>query len=168
MGWFISWKTLLKWMIWGVPLFLETPNSKGPIVFFFPGWFLSVLPWEMGPQTFEHIHTKGAEWISSHEYNGDVCFILKKRWISFFQSFTLVYWSYLMVRSELQKFVGNPMEFNNHVLDGFIPCVMNLQLLNRNYITLVFQAILQSYRSWVHRSLEPLKAFSSGGVKGGH
>ena len=24
-GWFISWKILLKWMIWGVPLFLETP-----------------------------------------------------------------------------------------------------------------------------------------------
>ena len=26
-GWFISWKTLLKWMIWGEnPLFLETPR----------------------------------------------------------------------------------------------------------------------------------------------
>ncbi len=25
-GWFISWKTLLKWMIWGyIPLFLEAP-----------------------------------------------------------------------------------------------------------------------------------------------
>ena len=29
-GWFISWKTLLKWMIWGVfPLFSETPRSVG-------------------------------------------------------------------------------------------------------------------------------------------
>ena len=26
-GWFISWKTLLKLMIWGVHLFLETPIS---------------------------------------------------------------------------------------------------------------------------------------------
>ena len=24
-GWWIWWKTLLKWMIWGLPLFLETP-----------------------------------------------------------------------------------------------------------------------------------------------
>ena len=33
-GWFISWKTLLKWMIWGYHYFLKHPCSKDLIEFF--------------------------------------------------------------------------------------------------------------------------------------
>ena len=38
-GWFISWKTLLKWMIWGYHYFLETPT------------FLGLLSWCIVPLT---------------------------------------------------------------------------------------------------------------------
>ncbi len=44
-GWFISWKTLLKWMIWGVfPLFLETPIY----IHLLPGSLTASFPLKIG------------------------------------------------------------------------------------------------------------------------